>query len=89
VTLPCLTVVPVCCEYCCLLVLYCFRTLLPAYPEALVVEDAVLDARFKENPLVSFQALVAVISSHTTFETTSITQRRRLSCSRAQDGQCN
>ena len=28
------------------------RTLLPAYPEALVVEDTELDARFKQNPLV-------------------------------------
>jgi len=28
------------------------RTLLPSYPEALVVEDTELDARFKGNPLV-------------------------------------
>lgn len=32
----------------------CCRTLLPAYPEALVVQDAQKDARFKDNPLVSW-----------------------------------
>lgn len=32
---------------------FCAWTLLPAYPEALVVEDAQKDARFKANPLVT------------------------------------
>jgi GAF domain-containing protein len=31
---------------------FCAWTLLPQYPEALVVEDTFLDARFKDNPLV-------------------------------------
>eukprot|EP00878_Enallax_costatus_P010057 GHUV01010498.1.p1 GENE.GHUV01010498.1~~GHUV01010498.1.p1 ORF type:complete len:719 (+),score=216.73 GHUV01010498.1:179-2335(+) len=31
---------------------FCAWTLLPAYPEALVVQDAHRDARFKDNPLV-------------------------------------
>ncbi|WIA08911.1 hypothetical protein OEZ85_008329 [Tetradesmus obliquus] len=32
---------------------FCAWTLLPAYPEALVVEDAQRDARFRDNPLVT------------------------------------